>query len=154
MAKRGSSEWREKIARTKDKFRVKFNCDYCGKDSEERQSHFKRKKRHFCQKSCYSKFRAELLPKEEQNSYGSGNSPEERKLRARVRSITNHAIRDGKIKRKPCEVCANKAEAHHPDYSKPLKVKWLCLKHHREEHKRIHEHPNLLTTLYKGEVRE
>lgn len=120
-----------------------FTCEYCHKQAVTKLSAFKKKKRHFCKQSCYSKFRAELLPKEEHNRYGWGNSSEDRKLRARVRSITNHAIRDGKLKRKPCKVCGKTAEAHHPDYSKPLLVKWLCLKHHRDEHKRIYENPEL-----------
>jgi hypothetical protein len=31
----------------------------------------------------------------------------------------------------PCEVCgATKVEKHHPDYSKPLEVRWLCREHH------------------------
>ena len=38
---------------------------------------------------------------------------------------------------KPCIHCGKKAEAHHPDYSKPLDVVWLCFEHHREEHKRL-----------------
>lgn len=37
----------------------------------------------------------------------------------------------------PCEVCGVKnAEIHHLDYSKPLKIKWLCRKHHCEWHKK------------------
>jgi uncharacterized OB-fold protein len=51
-------------------------------------------------------------------------------------SIAN-AVRDGKILRKPCEKCGNPvSQAHHPDYSKPLEVVWLCVKHHREIHRR------------------
>lgn len=45
------------------------------------------------------------------------------------------AVRQGKIKRQPCEVCGEPdAQGHHTDYSKPLEVRWLCAKHHREEH--------------------
>lgn len=40
-----------------------------------------------------------------------------------------------KLERKPCEVCgAEKAEAHHEDYTKPLDVNWLCKRHHAERH--------------------
>ena len=45
------------------------------------------------------------------------------------------AIRSGKIKRQPCEVCGTEpAEGHHLDYSKPLDVVFLCPLHHRELH--------------------
>jgi len=43
-------------------------------------------------------------------------------------------IRSGRLAPQPCEVCGEKAIAHHDDYSKPLEVKWLCHKHHRERH--------------------
>lgn len=44
------------------------------------------------------------------------------------------AIRNGTLKRQNC-FCGNpKAEAHHPDYTKPLEVVWLCKKHHEEKH--------------------
>lgn len=43
------------------------------------------------------------------------------------------AIRKGSLIKQPCEICGiKKVEAHHDDYSKPLKVKWLCNKHHRD----------------------
>ncbi len=49
----------------------------------------------------------------------------------------NNAVRDGRLMKRPCDVCGvAKVEAHHADYSKPLEVRWLCNKHHREEHKR------------------
>jgi len=47
-----------------------------------------------------------------------------------------YALRAGKIKRQPCEVCGGKAEGHHTDYSKPLDVKWLCRTHHRAAHRK------------------
>ena len=44
------------------------------------------------------------------------------------------------IKRGVCEKCGNiKSEGHHEDYSKPLEVRWLCLKHHPK-----FENPELL----------
>lgn len=49
--------------------------------------------------------------------------------------ITHKAIRRGELKRLPCEKCGEKAQAHHPDYNKPLDVMWLCAEHHREWHK-------------------
>lgn len=46
-----------------------------------------------------------------------------------------NAIKRGDITQKPCEICGDmKADAHHPDYNKPLEVMWLCRKHHREWH--------------------
>ncbi len=46
-----------------------FNCDYCGKKSSDKPSHYKRKRRHFCSQSCYSRFRIEKLPFKEQHAY-------------------------------------------------------------------------------------
>tara|TARA_Y100000593_G_scaffold50191_1_gene94590 strand:- start:3063 stop:3458 length:396 start_codon:yes stop_codon:yes gene_type:complete len=47
----------------------------------------------------------------------------------------NNAIRDGKLKREPCEKCgANKVHAHHDDYAKPLEIRWLCPAHHQQWH--------------------
>lgn len=44
-------------------------------------------------------------------------------------------LRSGTLIRQPCEICGEmKVQGHHTDYRKPLKVRWLCFKHHREEH--------------------
>lgn len=59
------------------------------------------------------------------------------KWKARV--LATSALRWGKLQRQPCEICGdNNAEMHHVDYSKPLEVKWLCRKHHRELHGGLH----------------
>jgi len=128
--------------------KTSYKCDFCGKDSFDRPSHYKRKKRHFCSQNCYSLFRKELLPKEEQHAYkGGGLSNEEKKKRRDARSIANHAIRDGKLFRKSCESCGREdAQMHHHDYDKPLDIKWLCRKCHWDEHKIIYENPGLLST--------
>lgn len=52
------------------------------------------------------------------------------------RTISN-GIRNGKLERGVCEVCGEEAEAHHEDYSRALDVRWLCFKHHREEHGQV-----------------
>jgi len=59
--------------------------------------------------------------------------PEKTRARARVWK----AIRDGRLIRQPCEHCGDElAQAHHPDYSKPLEVMWLCVTCHYKEHGR------------------
>jgi hypothetical protein len=53
----------------------------------------------------------------------------------RARWKVKNAVRDGKIEKQPCQVCKSpKVQAHHPDYRRPLYVKWLCFYHHRQEH--------------------
>lgn len=45
------------------------------------------------------------------------------------------AVKNGELKKEPCEECGSKnSQAHHDDYSKPLDVRWLCPKHHTEHH--------------------
>jgi len=45
------------------------------------------------------------------------------------------ALQDGRLIKKPCEVCGEpKSQGHHSDYRKYLQVQWLCLKHHRQIH--------------------
>ena len=52
-----------------------------------------------------------------------------------ARAKLRYAVRVGKVKKLPCEVCGkSKSHGHHPDYSKPLDVIWLCVKHHWELH--------------------
>ena len=58
--------------------------------------------------------------------------------KAMARAAVSNAVRDGRLTRKPCEVCGeSKSQAHHHDYSKPLNVQWLCFRHHRECHGQV-----------------
>lgn len=63
----------------------------------------------------------------------SNKHPERRK----ASHIVGNALRDGKLTRWPiCALpeCESKPQAHHPDYSRPLDVVWLCPKHHKQAH--------------------
>lgn len=61
-------------------------------------------------------------------------SPENRAKNI-VRQVANRAIRQGLLVRQPCEVCcAEKVDAHHDDYAKPLDIRWLCRGCHKRHH--------------------
>lgn len=61
-------------------------------------------------------------------------------IRKKAIEAVNNAIRDGRLDRQPCFVCGATAQAHHPDYSAPLAVSWLCAKHHALLHKEHREY--------------
>lgn len=50
--------------------------------------------------------------------------------RAKAQQHASNAVRDGRLPREDkCQVCglpADRIEKHHPDYSRPLLVMWLC----------------------------
>lgn len=52
------------------------------------------------------------------------------------RSLVASALKTGKLIKEPCEVCGElKVQAHHDDYNYPLRVRWLCMKCHKQWHK-------------------
>jgi ribosomal protein S27AE len=96
------------------KIRNRVRRDYISAYDKEREKRPERKKSKFLQLRVYRELH-----------------PERNRARARV----NYAIRTGKLVRQPCEICGDpKSQAHHEDYSKPLEVRWLCDKHHKETH--------------------
>jgi len=48
--------------------------------------------------------------------------------------MAGNALRDGRLHREPCYFCGSNIdlEMHHPDYSQPLRVYWLCRLCHRK----------------------
>ena len=79
---------------------------------------------------------------ERMRKYKSKNKDSMRRLSKEYLTRTNRAqpkvmaaIASGKLTKKPCEKCGAEAEAHHDDYNYPLKVRWLCRKHHAEWHR-------------------
>lgn len=55
--------------------------------------------------------------------------------REKARSLLYKEYKQGKIAKLPCFVCGSlNTEAHHPDYSRPLDVIWLCAQHHKQAH--------------------
>lgn len=62
----------------------------------------------------------------------------ENKIKREAHLVVSNAIKEGLLKRLPCEVCHTlPSNAHHDDYSKQLDVRWLCNKHHYEHHKKM-----------------
>lgn len=117
----------------------------CGNSSCVNPDHIKILETEFCKcgnprtekwancRQCKSKYAAE---RNRRLGGASGYLSGERRKKHNVRRYTRSYVERGKIPKLPCEVCGSeKSEAHHNDYTKPLEVRWLCLKHHREHHK-------------------
>ena len=77
------------------------------------------------------------------NNKRAGNKPKWRvknkpgySYKIYARTIVYRALKSGRlIKPKHCRKCKNtRVQAHHVDYLQPLKVIWLCSKHHMKLH--------------------
>ncbi len=57
------------------------------------------------------------------------------KNKAQCYRLLGHALKIGFMEKEACEDCGDEnTEAHHPDYTKPLEVVWLCSLHHHKRH--------------------
>lgn len=62
------------------------------------------------------------------------------KIKNRAQYMVQSARNRGDVPRwVACEECGRSGYAHHDDYTKPLKLRWLCGSHHALWHKRNRE---------------
>lgn len=74
------------------------------------------------------------------------------RIRRLAINAVNNAIRDGRLTKHCCFVCGSpNTEAHHPDYSSPLDVVWLCTKHHKQVHVMFREIMRSMTS-YRNDI--
>lgn len=53
----------------------------------------------------------------------------------RAHLTVQRAINSGELVKDGCEICGSlQTDAHHDNYSEPLKVRWLCRQHHIRLH--------------------
>ena len=72
------------------------------------------------------------------NHMRAWESMPENQIKIRAKYKVSRAIKSGKLVRQPCTQCGYKpAEAHHPNYEKPLDVIWLCKSHHELLHEEL-----------------
>lgn len=93
----------------------------------------------------YKQYRAIYEKTDKSKQAHARRAKEQRRLHPeaiKANNQVNKAILSGKIVRpKGCTRCGSsgKIEAHHPDYSKPLEVEFLCTKCHIKEHMRLRD---------------
>lgn len=115
-------------------------CPICGSEIIKTRSDRSNK---YCSRSCYNIDR--LINKENNPNWKDGSGVtnygcqvayrKRNRHKRNARDRVGYAIKTGKLKKMPCIKCGNEnSEAHHPDYSKPLEVEWLCKKCHSKEH--------------------
>jgi predicted RNA-binding Zn-ribbon protein involved in translation (DUF1610 family) len=139
---------------------VPFECLLCGVVFQARSDKIRIGQTKYCSRSCSGKagsqiFHKDKVPKENLTHSKPRIKSAAPKTRAEInrrkkllerqrypekfkaRIIAQRALRRrNKSADKSCEKCGDKeVQMHHDDYSKPLEVRWLCRKHHNEEHR-------------------
>lgn len=132
-------------------------CALCGKKFTA-----KRSRRKYCSLDCSATGAAKHRDQTgSRNPRWKGGTTEKRKAKYRIAHPTKHAahmavlnaVKRGDLQRGVCEVCGSSSvEGHHDDYDKPLVVRWLCSKHHREHHRneRLGQHGGYVSALRRG----
>ena len=119
--------------------RIQHLCEWCAAVFMADLYELRRGKGRFCGKRCADRWQSE------HKRVGDGakarynvkrrerrRDPETAKIE-RARDAVYRAKKRGDLVSQPCEACGDEiAEAHHEDYAKPLEVRWLCYRHHRE----------------------
>ena len=128
---------------------VEKPCPVCHKDFRTSEAAMKQGRGKFCSFGCAIKgrrvARTRLFGKDNPNwkggisldPYGYFKITSQRYPdHLEAREQTKYAIKAGRLVRQPCEICGSEhVQAHHDDYSQPLKVRWLCTRHHADYHR-------------------
>ena len=115
-----------------------MNCLCCEKQIKPRMYRGGSTKK-FCNVGCRVKYyrqnNLEICNKRAKKQH----STEEWRIKMNASAKLRRAVQSGKIKKpKICSECEhenNIIHGHHPDYSKPLNVVWLCPKCHVDVHR-------------------
>ena len=100
-------------------------------------------------KECHRQYQREHYVNNKKRYEARDKNRQKNSIKAKAVTIVRDALRKKLLVRQPCEECgAEKAEAHHDDYAKPLEVRWLCRSHHRQHHAKHGEAPNACTVRH------
>lgn len=132
-------KFRKNFYKANTKRGITGRCKECERtyyqDNIERKREITRK---YTAKSCVKKRRAKYSAE-----WGKRNRDKLKKNvlkfpeKFKARKLFRNAVNRGDIIRQPCGVCGKKkSDGHHPDYSKPYEVMWLCRKHHLKLHRK------------------
>ena len=87
--------------------------------------------------SCMPQYKQGGKPERGRRRHWTRNNKEKRL----AHKVVEYAIKRGDLTKQPCEYCGASADkkinAHHDDYSQPLKIMWLCTPCHFIRHKEI-----------------
>ena len=86
---------------------------------------------------AYDRLRASQPHRRENAKRVIGRWAKEHPKRKLAQAKLSYAVNTGRIiPWATCSIpgCDHKPEAHHPDYSRPLDVVWLCSAHHKQAH--------------------
>ena len=107
------------------------NCVQCSLRINWNQERFKKRRDYLKKRYLTHPYHSDIEKARLCRRKWDKENPEKRK----AHTIVTLAIRHGELTVLPCEKCGElKVHGHHDDYSKPLKVRWLCPIHHKEHH--------------------
>ena len=110
---------------------IERTCLECGKSFLVCSNVFRRPKNRslFCRRSCWNSYRRKQAQ--------ANPDCQDKKLMVRAHGLVNMRLRRGAVSRPGgCSTCGKQGQlkGHHPDYSRPGEVLWLCHSCHMKLH--------------------
>lgn len=105
-----------------------FHCSKCGAAHARYRDHARKRPASYC-RACHAAHMRDTRPPV------ALLSPQAQR-RHFVRAKSRELVLRGILHRQACSKCGSpESEIHHPDYSKPWRVDWMCRKCHLEHHR-------------------